>query len=176
MTSIERSTILIIENNPHMRRIIREMLIGFSVPNILEADGVTRGHAIVLKRRIDLVILDFFLDTLDGADFTRMVRTDPRCINRAVPILLVTALPNHAKVLKMRDAGVNEILAKPLAPRDVYARIMTMLTGPREFIANAGYVGPCRRRRIMDYPTGRERRHDELERLKRQRISSHGQL
>jgi len=28
----------------------------------------------------------------------------------------------------------------------------------------------------MDYPTGRERRHDELERLKRQRISSHGQL
>ncbi len=172
MTPFERTSVLIVENNRQMRQIIRQILIAFRVPTILEAKSVSKARRIINHARIDLVILDFFLDTLDGADFTRAVRWDPRCINRTVPILLLTAMPNHRRVLKMRDAGVNDILAKPIAPRALYAHMHTVLTAPREFIVSTSYVGPCRRRRAVDFPAHLERRRDRLEKLRRARVSN----
>ncbi len=158
MSDFSKYSVLVVENNANIRTILREMLAAFGVARIEEAETVNAAHRLVLSRKFDIVLLDFFLDRLDGADFTRMVRHDAKCQNRAVPILLMTALPNHSKVLKMRDCGVNDIVAKPLAPKTLFTRMNALLSNPREFVVSEKYVGPCRRRKQMDIPPDLDRR------------------
>lgn len=158
MSDFSKLSVLVVENSVHMRAIVTEMLAAFGVAKIEEANTVNKAHRLVNAKPFDIVLLDFFLDRLDGADFTRFVRHDADCPNRAIPILLMTALPHHSKVVKMRDCGVNDIIAKPLAPKMLYARMNAMLSNPREFIISEKYVGPCRRRRQLDVPPELDRR------------------
>lgn len=155
---------LVVENNHHVRRMLREMLYAFGVREILESDDAMEAYQMMLSKRVDAVILDFFLGRLDGGDFARMVRWDPSCINRTTPILLVTGLPEHYRIAKARDAGINSILAKPVAPRDLYMRLVDMLEYPRPFVISDEYVGPCRRRpRTAELPEDLDRRRKKPE-------------
>lgn len=138
--------ILIVENHALMRRLLVEMLRGFGVREIFQASSVPAAVEIVYGEELDAVILDFFLDEMDGADFAKRVRHDEACANRQVPILLITGMPDHHKVLKVLDAGINGMLAKPIAPRDLYHRLHTMLANPKPFVITNDYVGPMRSR------------------------------
>jgi two-component system chemotaxis response regulator CheY len=137
--------ILVVENHALMRRILREMLRGFGAGEVHEARSVPQGLDLIYRQDFDAVILDFFLGDMDGADFTRAVRRDASCRNRATPILLITAMPEHHKVLKAIGAGIDSMLAKPIAPRDLYLRLNAMLARPRTFVVSSDYVGPSRR-------------------------------
>lgn len=158
MADFTRLTVLLVENNPYVQALIREMLAAFGVRRIAEAGTVRDAVRIVDKVPLDLVILDFFMDRMDGADFTRMVRGKEDGVNRQVPILLLTAMPQQSKVTKMRDCGVNVIVAKPVAPRTLFNHIRNIIDRPRPFIVCETYVGPCRRRRQMEVPPALERR------------------
>ncbi len=158
MIDFSQLQVLIVENNKHVRRIMSEMLHAFGVRKILQTPDAMEAYSLMLAQQVDVVILDFFLGKLDGGDFTRMVRQDQSCINRMTPILLCTGLPEHYRVAKARDAGINEILAKPVAPRDLYLRINNMLENPRPFVICDSYTGPCRRRHNTDFPEKLERR------------------
>lgn len=158
MADFTRLTVLLVETNPYMREIVHEMLTAFGVPRVLEAENVAEAERIIGSVPLDLVILDFFLDHRDGADFTRDIRHNESCLNRRVPILLLTALPHQAAVRKMRDCGVNLIVSKPVAPRTLFDRIRDLVDRPREFIISASYVGPCRRRRKLEIPPELDRR------------------
>ena len=59
----------------------------------------------------------------------------------------VRGMPDHQKVLKVLDAGINGMLAKPIAPRDLYKHIHAMLAYPRPFVISKDYVGPMRERK-----------------------------
>ncbi|RMF00620.1 MAG: response regulator [Alphaproteobacteria bacterium] len=139
--------ILVVENHKLMRRLLHEMLRGFGVQSIREARSVPEAIEAIYGQEYDLVILDFFLGDLDGAVFAHEVRHDENCINRLVPILLITGMPDHHKVLKVRDAGVNGMLAKPIAPKDLYQRIYSILAYPKPFVITPDYVGPMRERK-----------------------------
>lgn len=139
--------ILIIENHALMRRLMVEMLRGFGVQHIHQASSVPRAIEYVYGKRLDAVILDFFLDELDGADFAKHIRHDEDCLNREVPILLITGMPDHHKVVKVLDAGINGMMAKPIAPKDLYDRLHAMLTNPKPFVITNDYVGPMRSRK-----------------------------
>lgn len=147
-----RLHILVVENHALMRRLLHEMLRGFGASDICETRNVPEAINRIYSRPFDLVILDFFLGELDGADFAWEVRHDGNCINREVPILLITGMPDHYKVLKVREAGVNGMLAKPIAPKDLYQRIHSMLAYPRPFVITPEYVGPMRDRHKAAVP------------------------
>jgi two-component system, chemotaxis family, chemotaxis protein CheY len=138
--------VLVVENHLLMRRIIREMLRGFGVRDIREARDVPGALDLMGGQSLNFVILDFFLGEMDGADFTRAVRRNARCPNREVPILLVTAQPDHHQVVKARDAGIDSMLAKPIAPKELYSRMARLLTAKRRFIVRRAYAGPIRRK------------------------------
>lgn len=136
--------ILLVENNMVMRGLLREVLRGFGAGQISEARNVPEAIDLIYTEPFDVVVLDFFLGDLDGADFARLVRHDEACRNREVPILLVTAWPDHHRVLKGLKAGIDGILAKPVAPRDLYLRLHALLSRPRTFVISDEYVGPSR--------------------------------
>ena len=154
----EKLTILIVENSNMMRSILCEMLRQFGVRDIVLVVSAEEAIEAVQARSFDLIILDFFLGKLDGGDFTRLLRKNKKNLNHKTPILLITALPGHEKVLKVRDCGINEMLAKPISAKNLYMRLHVILTNPRPFILSENYIGPCRRRKQMPIPAEGERR------------------
>ena len=99
---------------------------------------------------------------LDGLDFVRLVRKGADSPNPYVPIILLTGHTEMHRVLEARDAGVNEILAKPISIKSLFSRIVSIIESPRPFVKSKTYFGPCRRRYQDPNYKGPERRSQSL--------------
>jgi CheY-like chemotaxis protein len=139
--------VLVADDNPHMRAIVTAILGGIDITKVEEcADG---AQALDLMRRWkpDIAIIDFCMDPVDGVEFTRLVRHAPDSVSPQLRIIMLTGYADKARVYEARDAGVNELIVKPITPRALIDRISAVLYKPRPFVRTATYFGPCRRRR-----------------------------
>src|SRR6201996_6115927 len=76
-----------------------------------------------------------------------MVRNAPDSKNPYLPIVMMTGHSEKSRVVKARDAGVTEFVAKPLTAKSVLERLRAVIYPPRPFVRSATYFGPDRRRR-----------------------------
>ena len=95
---------------------------------------------------------------LSGIKFVRRLRYSPQSPAAYTPILVLIDSPNAQMVLSARDAGVNEIVVKPIEARNFCARIINLIDNPRMHITSENYKGPCRRRKNIGPPAGMEER------------------
>lgn len=140
-----------------MRQILRMMLSGFGVRTVYEAEDGAAALEIAQSRDPDLILLDWLMPILDGAELTRMLRRgqSPGCF---VPIIAITSHTEKRRVLAARDSGVTEILCKPVSPRGLYLRIANCVLHPRDFVRTRAFIGPDRRRFQHPAFLGPERR------------------
>jgi len=95
---------------------------------------------------------------MDAAHFLRQLRALPHARLRIIPVLMITGHSEIWRVNALRDAGVTEVLARPVAPIALAARMLGIIARPRPFIRGRHYLGPCRRRRVDPFFEGPERR------------------
>jgi CheY-like chemotaxis protein len=106
----------------------------------------------------DVAIVDFRMDPMDGVTFTERVRRDPGSKNPFLPIIMLTGYAEKGRVLEARDAGVTEMMTKPVTAKALVARLNAVILNPRPFIRTQTYFGPDRRRRQDASYVGLERR------------------
>jgi CheY-like chemotaxis protein/HPt (histidine-containing phosphotransfer) domain-containing protein len=85
----------------------------------LNADVVSNGAEAVAILEIhpyDLVLMDVQMPELDGMEATRKIR-DSQSINRAIPIIAMTAHAMQGDRAKCLESGMNDYLAKPIMPQ-----------------------------------------------------------
>jgi two-component system, chemotaxis family, chemotaxis protein CheY len=151
--------VLVVDDNPHMRSIVVAILRGVGVGTIREASDGADALSAMRSGVPDIVICDLNMDPIDGLEFTHMVRTAPDSPYPFVPIIMMTGHTERSKVSAARDAGVNELVAKPISARTVVDR-------PRPFVKSANYTGPCRRRHENpDFAGPWRRKSDDGERV-----------
>lgn len=141
---------LILDDNAHMRGLVRAILAGFGMKRIEEAENVAEAMRIVAGGEIDLAFIDFKLggmDGLDGLEFCRRIRSGPDSPNIYLPIIMVTAYSERNRVLEAINAGVDEFLVKPVRAVDVANRVNAIIERRRAFVQCGSYFGPDRRRR-----------------------------
>ena len=154
---------LIVEDNTHMRSLLRALLNSVGIKDISEAIHGQAGMEALRERKIDLVLTDLAMAPMDGLELTRHVRNDEKSPNPFVPIIMITGHTERYRVEAARDAGVTEFLAKPITAHNLFARITEILERPRAFVRCDGYFGPDRRRHEIENYTGPWRRADELQ-------------
>jgi two-component system, chemotaxis family, chemotaxis protein CheY len=165
---------LVIEDNPHMRRILRALLQGFGSREVHEAADGMAGLEAFGKFTPDIVIMDWAMPMLDGLDFVRMIRQDTNA-SPFTPIIMLTGHSERKRVTAARDAGVTEFMVKPISANGLYRRILSVVANPRRFIKTKTYFGPDRRRSNAPTYTGPERRKGgrlDLDRLRRSSVQS----
>lgn len=140
MRDLSRSSILVVENNAHMRSVVVAILRAFGVGRILEADSALGGFALVATESVDLVLLDFFLGAHDGHDIVELLRGEKPCPNHDVPIIMVTAAPQHPRVRSAMRIGADAVLGKPLTPVELYDTIASVLAAREAADAAGGTV------------------------------------
>ena len=110
--------VLVAEDHADSRDALRTLLDAFGY-RVLEASNGREAVDLVLSERPDVVILDMMMPVVDGFQAARELRAHPEL--RDLPILALTAVEGvRARVL---EAGVDELLAKPLDVRVLLERV-----------------------------------------------------
>ncbi|MGD1934404.1 MAG: response regulator [Candidatus Phaeomarinobacter sp.] len=155
-----RLNVLVVDDSSHMRQLVRTILYAFGCLNVYDASDGTQAIAMLQKHQVDILIIDWMMEPMDGIDLTRTIRNDEIVPNPYVPIIMLTAHTTIQNILHAREAGVTEYLAKPLTPRGLLSRLHMVIGNPRPFVRTAHFFGPDRRRKDSSFYTGPERRED----------------
>ena len=159
--SLERLNLLVVDDNKHMRALVKSILHALGVRNVHEAIDGADAFKELRHFPADLIICDWNMEPLDGLDFVRLVRTGGDSPNPYVSIIMLTGHTELNRVLEARDSGVHEFLAKPISAKKLYSRIKAIVEHERKFIKAGRYFGPDRRRRDDPNYSGAERRKAE---------------
>lgn len=155
-------SVIVVDDNEHMRRLLRGILQALGVSELREADnGMTALNECKLFVP-DVIITDMVMNPIDGLEFTRLLREDITHPSTCVPVLMITGHAEKSYVENARDAGVTEFLAKPVTVDGVGARLHSVIEKPRRFIRTPSFAGPDRRRR--DTPVELDKRGNGEER------------
>jgi two-component system, chemotaxis family, chemotaxis protein CheY len=154
---------LIVEDNAHMRTLLRSLLHCAGITDVAEAGNGQIALVLLRERKPDLVLSDLAMKPMDGLEFTRRVRNDDNSPNPFVPIIMITGHTEKYRVQAARDAGVTEFLAKPITAHNLFARIAEIVERPRAFVRCQNYFGPDRRRHQIDDYAGPWRRQDDFQ-------------
>jgi len=161
--------ILVVDDNAHMRRIVRTLLSGFGVRDIYEADNGATGLEAFNQFVPDIIITDWAMPGFDGIELTQMIRQPGANANPYVAVIMMTGHTEKHRVTAARDAGITEIVVKPVSAKALYQRIVNIVVNPRDFIKTPTFFGPDRRRFINPNYAGPERRKSGKANVVRQR-------
>jgi DNA-binding response OmpR family regulator len=118
------ATILVVDDESRMRKLIKDFLIQKNF-NIIEAeDGEKALKAYEEnKEKIDLILLDVMMPKLDGWSVLRNIRQE----NKKLPIVMLTARAEEQDELFGFELGVDEYITKPFSPKILVARVEAIL-------------------------------------------------
>ena len=110
-------TVLIIEDEPQIARLVRDYLVQAGFSTALAGDGVA---ALQQFRSVkpDLVVLDLGLPGRDGLDVAREIRRDGD-----TPIIMLTARGDETDRIVGLELGADDYVVKPFSPKELVARV-----------------------------------------------------
>jgi len=147
---MQRIKVLVVEDEPYTRKVIRTLLTGIGVKHVLEASEGAEGLAAVRANVPDIVLLDWDMPNVDGAEFMRTVRSPATFPHPDVPVIMLTAHSEKSRVVQAVQLGVHEYLVKPVSSQALLARIVVVLAKPRPIVQVGTYYGP-EPRKISSY-------------------------
>jgi two-component system, OmpR family, response regulator len=121
MTDTIQPHILVVDDDPQIRGLLEEYL----TENALRVSVVASGQQmakILADETIDLVVLDLRLAGEDGMAIARTLREQS-----AIPIVMLTGVRDEADRVMGLELGADDYLTKPFSPRELLARIRTVL-------------------------------------------------
>lgn len=152
---------LVVETTPEMYRLLRDVLVilGASEANIYSAYSCEEAFDEFCLKRPDLVITDWLASPDKGIELTKLIRTNKKSFNHFTPIIMTAGSSHYSRVIKSRDAGVNEYLVKPFSAQELARRIARVIEKPRPYVISPSYTGPDRRIRAVSFE-GEDRRKE----------------
>lgn len=113
-------TVLVVDDNEKIVEVLAEYLQAAGYATVTAFDG-TSAVARVAERRPDIALLDVMLPGIDGLDLTRRFQAE------GIPVILVTARGDEVDRLVGLEIGADDYITKPFSPREVVARVKTVL-------------------------------------------------
>src|SRR5579859_3820028 len=118
------ATILVVDDEPSVRRLVRATLETRSYAVQIAEDGQQALDA-VAGARPDLIVLDWMLPDMTGLDVCRDVRANPATAH--IPIIFLTAVDAVDNKVASLDAGADDYMTKPFEPQELLARVNVQL-------------------------------------------------
>jgi two-component system OmpR family response regulator len=140
MTEAIQPHILVVDDDPQ----IRELLVDYLTENALRVSVASNGKhmsTILAEEAVDLVVLDLRLAGEDGMAIARSLRD-----TSAIPIVMLTGIRDEADRVMGLELGADDYLTKPFSPRELLARIRTVLRRTK-----SAALGPARQKEIRAY-------------------------
>jgi CheY-like chemotaxis protein len=124
----ERPLVLLVEDQPELRRLYAQQLMmsGFDV---IEAGNGADAIAWTSSHAPDVVLMDLSIPIIDGWEATRRLKNDQRTAH--IPVVALTAHDGAGELRQATDAGCDWFVPKPCPPDALIAEIRRVLTSSR---------------------------------------------
>lgn len=107
----KNSKILVVDDFPTMRRIIRNLLKDLGYENVDEAEDGVMGLEKLRNGNFDFVVSDWNMPNLDGLEMLKQIRADANLSH--LPVLMVTAEAKKENIIAAAQAGASGYVVKP---------------------------------------------------------------
>lgn len=122
-------TILVVDDESHMRRLLQFALAKTGARLLLAANG-REALDYARDQEIHLVVIDFMMPDLDGFATLRELRRDPRYAR--LPVIMLTSRGQTELREVAGEVGVDVFLTKPFSPIELTRHVQRLLAGPAE--------------------------------------------
>jgi DNA-binding response OmpR family regulator len=119
-------TVLVVDDEPIVREVVVRYLQREGYETLEAADGL-EARTLVEQRAPSLVVLDVMLPGIDGLELCRWIRS-----HSDLPVIMLTARGEEADRIVGLDLGADDYVAKPFSPRELTARVRTVLRRTRQ--------------------------------------------
>lgn len=137
--------VLVVDDDTYLRKIVRSLLIGFGVQRVYEAGDGAQGLELMQQFRPDVLLVDWEMPMLNGAEMIRLVRNPDSSPHATVGVILMTAHTERHRIQQAMQLGVNEMLVKPFSAKSLLQRLDLVVNHPRPFMQLGNYFGPMPR-------------------------------
>jgi two-component system cell cycle response regulator DivK len=120
------ATVLVIEDNP-ANMTLAEFLLQSKGHSVLKATDAEAGLSLAREEKPDLILMDIQLPGMDGLQATGLLKAVDE--TRAIPVIALTALAMKGDEERIRSAGCDGYIAKPIRYQDFLATIEETLAG-----------------------------------------------
>jgi PAS domain S-box-containing protein len=128
--SLRGRSVLVAEDNAINQQVARGLLEAVGVNVVIAQNGKEAADAVAAPdARFDAVLMDMQMPVLDGLEATRAIRRD--ATRARLPIIAMTAHALTAERNRCLAAGMNDYVAKPVEPGQLYATLARCLTEPQ---------------------------------------------
>jgi two-component system, chemotaxis family, chemotaxis protein CheY len=141
-TKVSAAKVLIVDDDYYTRKVIRTLLAVVGFDNVHDAIDGASGLEAIGTLRPDIVILDWEMPGINGAEFMRRVRSPAGFSYPSVPIIMLTGHDERSRVAEAVRLGVHEFLLKPVSSSALRDRIVSVLSNPRPMVLRGDYYGP----------------------------------
>jgi two-component system, chemotaxis family, chemotaxis protein CheY len=120
-----QKNLLVVDDYPEMRDIIRVMLRDNGYSNVLTADCGNRALRTMESRPVSIVITDWTMPNMTGIELLTHIKSDPKWFT--IPVVMISDERDSAKVLYAAEEGVDGFLVKPFSELDLINSIKAAL-------------------------------------------------
>ena len=114
---METRRILIIDDSPTMRKLLRFALRHLGGVELIDAPDGMKALELASEGKIDLALVDLNMPVMDGLSFIRLVRGDPSL--REMKLVVATTEGAEDERQRAMDAGADAFLSKPVVAKEV---------------------------------------------------------
>lgn len=126
--------ILIVDDDA-MSRMFAEMVVKKTGADVLKADnGLEAVETVKEGHEIEVVLMDMNMPVMDGFQATRIIKS----LKHNIPVIALTSINKEHQIKRMKDAGCDIILNKPVKMNDLQNAILTSIQN-KQFGAGNGY-------------------------------------
>ncbi len=118
--------VLVVDANAHIRRLIATLLGALSVKDVREARCPAAAVPLMLEQPPDLIIADFAGDTTETVLFVHRIRRG-ELVDARTPVLALAGSTHHAVLEQAWEAGIDDVIAKPISAIEVIQRAAHLL-------------------------------------------------
>jgi CheY-like chemotaxis protein len=147
---IQQLRVLVVDDNAFVRKIVRSLLTNIGVKRVYEAADGIAGLEQIRAVAPDVVVLDWEMPLLNGAELVRIVRSPGVFPMPDLPIIMLTAHGDRSRIVEAVRIGVNEFLCKPVSAKALTDRLTSIFAKPRANVQLGDYYGPEPRKLVLD--------------------------
>lgn len=119
-----KDSVLIVEDDPDIVELLQYTLEREGYPVMVAQNG-EKGLAEARRRKPGLIVLDLMLPGLDGLEVCKALKAEEA--TKGIPIVMLTAKGEESDIVLGLEFGADDYVKKPFSPRELVARIRTVL-------------------------------------------------
>ena len=149
--------IVIFDDDAFTAKLLESVLLNFDVGKVSIMQNADEIRLYLTNHHVDCVMMEWFGWEHPSLELLKYIRTSGKVVNSTMPVIMCTGYTDYNHIVRARDAGANEVVAKPISPKHVFEKLYNAMFKVREFIADDAFTGPDRRRHSGPF-NGEDRR------------------